>query len=141
MKFLKTPYPRSLNDGKHIFVFGSNLAGRHGAGAALEAVRCWGAIRSEGLGLQGRSYAIPTKDNYLNALPLSDITHWVDSFLYFAQTKPMIHLTFLITPIGTGLAGYSHKQIAPMFKYAPENCILPKEWEFLLAEIKTPIKI
>jgi hypothetical protein len=111
---------------KSILVFGSNLAGRHGKGAALYARREYGAIYGQGVGLQGDSYAIPTKDRNLKTLPLDIIKQYVDEFLIFATSNP--DLTFQVTAIGTGLAGYKHKDIAPMFKNAPANCILPKEW-------------
>ena len=106
-----------------IFVFGSNLAGRHGKGAALTARQRYGAIRGRGEGLQGRSYAIPTKDHRLNSLPLSEIRKHVIRFLIFAYDHP--ELEFQITPIGCGLAGYKPAQIAPFFQDAPDNCVLP----------------
>ena len=110
-----------------IFVFGSNLAGRHGRGAAYHARLHCGAVYGQGEGLQGRSYAIPTKDAKLRTLPLSTIAEHVTKFLDFART---CHLTtFRLTPIGCGLAGYKHKQIGPMFKGAPPNVIIPAEFE------------
>ncbi len=109
-----------------VFVFGSNLAGRHGKGAALDAKRFHGAIYGQGFGPQGRSYAIPTKDADLNALPLDAIKYHVDMFLKYAQESPSLH--FKVTAIGTGLAGYSHDIIAPMFKGVSSNCDLPLEW-------------
>lgn len=110
-----------------VFVFGSNTAGRHGKGAALEAVRRHGAVYGQGVGRQGNSYAIPTKDENLKPLPLESIRREVETFLGHAA---MCHReTFKVTAIGTGLAGYSHEQIAPMFKDAPFNCVLPIEWQ------------
>jgi hypothetical protein len=109
-----------------IFVFGSNLAGRHGKGAALEARQKHGAIYGEGIGLQGNSYAIPTKDRYLNTLELQDIRLYVDNFVMFAARHP--EMEFNVTRIGCGLAGYTDADIAPMFKDAPENCKLPDGW-------------
>jgi len=106
-----------------IFVFGSNLAGRHGKGAALYARQYHGAIYGQGVGLQGSSYAIPTKDAQIRTLPLNQIQQHVDDFNTFAASRP--DLTFQVTPIGCGLAGYKPDQIAPMFKGAPTNCILP----------------
>lgn len=111
---------------KKIFVFGSNLAGRHGAGAALHAREEYGAKYGIGSGRTGDSYAIPTKDHRLRTLRLSVIEKFVKEFLMYARRAPK--LTFQVTAIGTGLAGYRHSQIAPMFKEAPENCILPEEW-------------
>ena len=113
-----------------IFVFGSNLAGRHGKGAALEAKNKWGAIYGQGIGLQGRSYAIPTKDGRLQPLDLDEIDDFVDEFLDFAKIHP--EYNFILTPIGCGLTGYKYEQIAPLFKYHTLNVILPKEFEEVL---------
>lgn len=109
-----------------VFVFGSNLAGRHGAGAALWARRHRGAIYGRGIGRQGNSYAIPTKGADLHSLPLDVIQQYVGDFLAYAREHP--DLEFQVTPIGTGLAGYRHEDIAPMFCGAPANCKLPDEW-------------
>lgn len=109
-----------------IFVFGSNLAGRHGKGAALYARKNYGAVYGVGVGLTGSAYAIPTKDGKLRTLPLNRIKEYVDAFLDFAAQNP--NLTFRVTAIGTGLAGYSHADIAPLFEGAPSNCNLPTEW-------------
>ena len=110
----------------NIFVFGSNLAGRHGKGAALTAKKSYGAIYGQGNGRQGNSYAIPTKDVYLRSLPLETIKFYVDVFISYANNHP--ELTFYITRIGCGLAGYTDTEIAPMFLSAPQNCILPEGW-------------
>ena len=109
-----------------IFVFGSNLAGRHGKGAALYAKKHYGAIQGQGTGLQGQAYAIPTKDSSLNTLPLDVIRKYVDTFKTFALTHP--ELLFNITPIGCGLAGYPRRDIWPMFKGVPENCVFSHTW-------------
>jgi len=109
-----------------IFVFGSNLAGRHGAGAALAARLHHGAVYGLGFGPQGQSYAIPTKDGRLRPLPLHGIERGVGAFLAYAKYHP--ELTFRLTPIGCGLAGYTHAQIGPMFKGAPPNVIIPPEF-------------
>ena len=113
-----------------IFVFGSNLAGRHGKGAALEAKRKHGAIYGQGVGLQGRSYAIPTKDAKLAPLSLGEIKTHVEQFLQFAKDNPQ-HV-FIVTPIGCGLAGYHPLDIAWMFRGASENVRLPGEFRELL---------
>ncbi len=110
-----------------VFVFGSNLAGRHGAGAALAARKKYGAAYGVGLGRTGNAYAIPTKDERLKVLPLDKIQNSVLGFLRYARAHP--ELSFLVTPIGTGLAGYKHSDIAPMFFDAPANCVLPIQWE------------
>lgn len=112
---------------RQIFVFGSNLRGRHGAGSALEAVRNHGAVEGRWTGLQGDSYAIPTKDANLRTLPLDDITFYVEEFIRFARYAGPL-LTFNVVAIGCGLAGYRPDQIAPMFKDAPKNVNLPKEF-------------
>lgn len=118
---------------KNIFVFGSNRAGRHGRGAARDAVINYGAIYGKGEGIQGDSYAIPTKDENLHTLPLVEIKKGVDRFLEFARKNPQ--LFFNLTAIGTGLAGYSHTDMAPMFKDAPSTCRLPAEWVGIIGGI------
>lgn len=110
-----------------IFVFGSNLAGRHGKGAALFARQERGAVYGVGVGLTGNAYAIPTKDAHLDTLPLDVVHGHVDTFLSYACAHP--DLAFEVTRIGCGLAGYTDAQIAPMFAGAPSNCLLPREWQ------------
>lgn len=109
-----------------IFVFGSNLAGRHGKGAALYARLHHGAIYGQGVGRQGNSYAIPTKDERLRTLDLVTIDGYVEAFLEYAEAHP--ELEFQVTAIGCGLAGYKPRNIAPMFLGAPDNCHLPPEF-------------
>lgn len=109
-----------------IFVFGSNLAGRHGKGAALWALKHRGAIYGWGWGRQGNSFAIPTKSASLETLPLATIRTYVYDFLDYAEKRP--HETFQLTPIGCGLAGYRREQIEPMFAAAPPNVLWPPEW-------------
>jgi len=111
---------------KHIFVFGSNLAGRHGKGAALEARRKYGAIYGVGIGLQGNSYAIPTKNWWLKTLPLAEIAVYVNDFIKFARDHP--EMIFNVIRVGCGLAGYTDEDMAPLFRSAPENCNLPEGW-------------
>lgn len=130
MRRYMSHFPLCMNDGKHVFVFGSNLAGRHGKGAAKQAVDHWGASYGNGHGPQGEAYAIPTKDRELRVLSRAEIEFGVRSFKDYASKTP--NDTFLVTAIGTGLAGYSHSVIAPMFKDAPENCVLPEEWRTYL---------
>jgi hypothetical protein len=103
-----------------IFVFGSNLAGVHGAGSAKEAVKKWGASKGVGFGPWGDSYAIPTKDTRIRTLPLSHIKAHVSIFLDYANQHP--DLDFHIVDIGCGLAGYKVDDIKPLFKGAPANC-------------------
>lgn len=114
-----------------IFVFGSNLAGRHGAGAALFAVKNFGAIPGKGEGLQGQCYAIPTKNKQMKTLPLYIIFAYVHAFRNCALS--LSEKRFLVTPIGCGLAGYLPKDIAPMFRNMPNNVILPEEFLKILA--------
>jgi len=109
-----------------IFVFGSNLAGRHGKGAALTARRDYGAVTGVGMGRTGNAYAIPTKDQTLVVLPLEKIKRYVLAFVAYAHSHP--DLTFRVTRVGCGLAGYGDEDVAPFFKGAPENCILPEGW-------------
>lgn len=114
-----------------IFVFGSNLAGRHGKGAALDAKRYFGAIQGQGIGLQGKSYAIPTKDENLRRLSLLEIAIHVDDFLDFAREHP--EMRFAVTKIGCGWAGYSPSDIAILFHDVPDNVELPVEFRRVLA--------
>ena len=107
------------------FVFGSNLSGIHGAGAAKVAKERFGAVLGQGVGLWGRSIAIPTKDELLNVLTLDTIEIYVNMFVNSTQTNP--HLSFFVTRVGCGLAGYKDQDIAPMFKGAI-NCSFAEEW-------------
>lgn len=115
---------------KAIFVFGSNLAGRHGKGAALMAARFAGAEYGVGRGRTGGAYAIPTKDAALLSLPLGNISAFVGDFIDYTKTNP--ELTFQVTRIGCGLAGYSDVEIAPMFMDAPDNCSFDTKWQLYL---------
>ena len=109
-----------------IFVFGSNLAGRHGKGAALHAKLNYGAVYGKGSGRMGMSYGIPTKDEKLRSLPLSIINRYVNEFINYAKNNS--ELQFLLTAIGTGLAGYKPNEIGPMFKGSPKNILIPDEF-------------
>lgn len=106
-----------------IFVFGSNLEGRHGGGAALLAYRKWGAVWGQGVGLQGQCYGIPT----MHGGP-EKIKPYVDEFIEFARNHK--ELKFLVTEIGCGIAGFSPEDIAPLFAEAidVENIYLPKRF-------------
>jgi len=105
---------KNLKDDE-IFVFGSNLAGIHGAGAARQAMS-WGAEYGVGVGLQGQTYAIPTKDYRIETLPLPVIEKYINEFIAFAAKNKKY--TFLVTDIGCGLAGYKPNEIAPLFRDA-----------------------
>ena len=115
-----------------VFVFGSNLAGRHGRGAALTAVRRFGAIYGQGEGLQGRSYGIPTKDRLIRVLPITSIKIHIERFIKFAKDNPQKQ--FILTPVGCGLAGFHPKVIAPMFKAYSNNIILPECFKKVLGD-------
>lgn len=115
-------FTTDMDDGRSVFVFGSNRQGRHGIGAAQYAKNFWGAVNGRGEGRQGRAYAIPVKDSPYDTLSLADIKIHVDTFLEYARTHR--RLRFLVTEIGTGHGGYAPSQIAPMFTDAPANCVL-----------------
>jgi hypothetical protein len=110
-----------------IFVFGSNLSGIHGAGAAEYAYRKFGAIWGEGNGFTGNAYAIPTKDARIRTLPLEVIGQYVETFI--EETYNNAHIFFLLTKVGCGFAGYTDEQMAPMFKdINKDNCMVPASW-------------
>lgn len=109
-----------------IFVFGSNLQGIHGKGAALHAKINYGARQGQGEGRQGNSYAIPTKETPWVPLPLEAIRTHVGTFISYANSNPSDR--FFLTAVGCGLAGYDPVDIAPFFVEAPENVILPEEF-------------
>lgn len=110
--------PENINSlaENQIFVFGSNLSGRHGKGAAKTALG-WGAKWGQAKGLQGRTYGIPTKDASIRrTLTIEEIKPFVDEFIEFAKANEK--LIFLVTEIGCGLAGLKPKEVAPLFKEA-----------------------
>lgn len=111
-----------------IFVFGSNLGGMHGGGAAREAFNRFGAVWGEGVGLFGNSYAIPTMQGGVET-----VRPYVDRFIEFAKEIP--GLTFYVTKIGCGIAGFRLNDIAPLFIGAllVPNIRLPKEFVDILA--------
>ncbi len=115
---------------QEIFVFGSNLAGIHGAGSAKAAVDKHGAIYGLGVGLAGNSYAIPTKDCEIVSLPLNTIKLYVDQFIHFAELTKDKYF-FNVVAIGCGLAGFTVDEIAPMFEQAMTmpNVSLPIEFQ------------
>ena len=118
-----TPENITALEPNEIFVFGSNLSGMHGGGAAWVAYRKFGAIMGQGVGLQGQSYGIPTMQGGVET-----IRPYVDEFINFAKSHP--ELTFLVTRIGCGIAGFKDAEIAPLFEAAHEveNIVLPPEW-------------
>lgn len=106
-----------------VFVFGSNLAGMHGGGAAYLAFKQFGAVMGCGVGLRGQSYAIPTMQGGVET-----IKPYVDEFIAFAKEHP--ELFFYVTRIGCGIAGFLDKEIAPLFAEAIglENVCLPESF-------------
>ena len=120
--------PRRISELKpnEIFVFGSNLAGMHGGGAARMAHKLFGAEMGVGVGPTGQCYAIPTMQGGVET-----IRPYVDEFIRYAEQHP--ELTFLVTRIGCGIAGFTNEEIAPLFKaaYEMENVSLPNGWREL----------
>lgn len=116
-----------------IFVFGSNEAGKHGAGAAVIAKEKFGAREGQGFGPFGDTFAIPTKEwSVSSPLPLAVIECYAVRFCEYAALRP--EKTFLVTQLGCGLAGYTPKDIAPFFVMASEhsNIHLPQSfWDVL----------
>ena len=110
-----------------VFVFGSNLAGMHGGGAAYVAFRQFGAVMGCGVGLRGQSYAIPTMQGGVET-----IKPYVDDFIAFAKAHP--ELFFYVTRIGCGIAGFRDREIAPLFAEAigVENICLPETFAKVL---------
>lgn len=117
-----------------VFVFGSNEGGRHGSGAALYAKDNKGAQYGVGIGRTGDSYGIPTKDKYLNVLSLEKVYEYILDFLDYAEAHP--ELTFQVTALGTGLARFSHEDMAIPFQDAPSNCYFDERWKPFLGEDK-----
>lgn len=110
-----------------IFVFGSNERGIHGKGAALVAKDLYQAQTSLYAGLtSSRSYAIPTKDRFIQTLPLFIIKRYIAIFIAFTLDNP--NKKFFITRVGCGLAGYKDSDIAPLFKGSSQNCSFPVQW-------------
>ena len=109
-----------------LFVFGSNDGAFHGGGAALVAARRFGAVGSVAEGYSGRSYAIPTKTVNLKPHSIGKIKENVHRFVNYTIMNP--HLTFFVTRVGCGLAGFKDSEIAPLFRDA-ENCNFPDEWK------------
>ena len=112
-----------------IFAFGSNIQGIHGAGAAKYAKLRLGAIQGQGFGRQGQCFAIPTREligKKMVTLPLERIVPYVDAFRRYTQSND--HLSFLVTPLGTGLAKLEDKDIAPLFKGCV-NCRFSTAWQ------------
>ena len=125
-----------------VFVFGSNLAGRHGKGAALIARQRFGARYGVGEGFMEASsgascYAVPTKDHHIRSMPLEQIIPYINELKSLA-CGAIKDKTFFITRVGCGLAGNRDEDVAPLFADFPPNCIFPDEWKpFLPAKKNT----
>lgn len=109
-----------------VWVFGSNLSGIHGAGAAFLAKKIYEAQQGVGVGLTGHSYAIPTKDYRIRTMTLEEIRKHVDQFKDFSVSHP--EMRFWVTAVGCGLAGYRDADISVMFRGASANCNFPDRW-------------
>lgn len=122
MKRISPRRIETLKDNE-IFVFGSNLAGMHGGGAAALAYRCWGAVWGQGVGMQGQCYAIPTMHGGVDK-----IKPYVDEFIEYARNHS--EYDFLVTEIGCGIAGFVPADIAPLFVEAldVQNIYLPQRF-------------
>lgn len=116
----------------NIFVFGSNLAGVHGAGAARYALQHHGAVMGQGVGHAGTSYALPTKDERIQTLPLEIIETYLADLVEVATSHP--DDTYFLTPVGCGLAGYKKEDILGLLRSIdqvtpiPKNLVFTKEW-------------
>ena len=138
--FRMTPERITTLAPNEVFVFGSNYAGRHGRGAAAAAMK-FGAQHGVGTGPCGQTYAIATKDQNLRVLSRRDIETQLPRFFEYVNAHP--EKTFLVTPIGCGLAKYSPKDIAPLFfeYHIPDNLVLPRSfWEYSKA-LQQPAKV
>lgn len=109
-----------------IFVFGSNLSGIHGAGAARVAYDQHGARWGLGEGPAGNSYALPTKGINISYMPLDQVHIHVQKFIDYASVN--LDVDFQVTCVGCGLAGFKNKEIAPLFSLAPGNCHFDRKW-------------
>lgn len=118
-----------------VFVFGSNLAGMHGGGAARTAVKLFGAKMGQGVGMQGQSYAIPTMQGGVET-----IKPYVDDFIELAREWDQT--TFYVTRIGCGIAGFTDEEIAPLFDKAYDlyNVRLPKSFADIIRRRREGLK-
>lgn len=119
-----------------IFVFGSNKAGVHGAGAARVAFKQHGAKWGIGEGIVGNSYALPTKGWHIEELPLEEIKLAINRFIETAEYWALRSAEFQVTRVGCGLGGHKDHNIAPLFKPAPDNCLFDEYWKPWLGKEK-----
>jgi len=115
-------------DDDQIFVFGSNLSGIHGGGAARAAYDFYGAEWGVYAGLRGRSYAIPTKGKKIDFIPIEEFKPYIDMFITMTQSESNADKKWFVTRIGCGLALFKDRDIAPLFKDA-KNCSFAEEWK------------
>lgn len=129
-----TPEEILTLENNEVFVFGSNESGIMGAGAALYAVRKFGATPGQGFGFSASSFAIPTKDWEITPLPLKVIEFYVKRFIAFTNGHYHKKWNFMVTKVGCGLAGFTPEQIAPMFKDCRDqkNIWLPQDFHDVL---------
>ena len=118
---MNTPENITTLKSHEVFVFGSNLEGRHFGGAARTAFDKFGAVMGKGVGTQGQSYAIPSMGG------IDQLRMYAVDFIEYAELRP--DLTFYLTRVGCGIAGYTDEEIAPIFKDCPLNVIKPAGWE------------
>lgn len=116
-----------------VFVFGSNLGGAHGGGAALDARNYRGFPTGLGVGFMSNCYALPTKDCLIQTLPLHVISLYALQLKLFAEHRR--DLKFQVTRVGCGLAGYKDAQVAPLFVRSPLNMYFDTAWACLLPEV------
>ncbi len=115
-----------------VFVFGSNLAGKHDCGAALTAFEHFGAMTHFGRGWSGQSFAIATANEHQQAMPIHQIAHYIDDFIIYTKNHP--RQTYFVTAVGCGHVGYDAKDIAPLFQGISENVILPMRFKAYLED-------
>jgi len=122
------PTHEHKEDDGRVFVFGSNLLGIHGGGAARYAYDYLGATWKDGEGLMGNSYALPTCYRPGEPVTLPELAVYVDNFFNFARSHPELH--FFVSKVGCGLAGLDEEDVKYIFRelVAPENCDLPPGW-------------
>lgn len=126
LSVVEAPFKPFVPGPNRVFVFGSNEGGKHLAGAARHAYVSCGATWGVGEGHTGEAYAIPTLDAWLDQRSLDDIAQSVREFVRYAASRPEI--SFFVTRIGCGIAGFTDAQIAPMFANPPTNVELPEGW-------------
>lgn len=126
-----------MNVSQMVFVFGSNLSGIHGAGAAKVAHQRRKAPWGMGEGFfdhspNNKTYALPTKGKNITFMTLAEVKEHVEKFIGFAMSHPL--LKFQVTQVGCGLGGFTKEDIAPLFRDAPINCFFDEAWEELLGD-------